>query len=170
MRFWQLPKARPFSPVRTNVATLRIRDCICCLSVLRVVFCTGATSHSARTMAQRADQSSAQKSSNRASRNWAQLLSEVLTAGRPRRSQLLNTRAFQADSEAREVGLLWMMARRMACWACCNGNLNLVGGWTYVVPRKSMMLSHVTCSNHYNSMISSSMRRASCRPNKSRSS
>ena len=26
-------RARPFSPVRANVATLRTRDCICCLSV-----------------------------------------------------------------------------------------------------------------------------------------
>ena len=49
-----------------------------------------------------------------------------LTAGRPKRSQLLSTKAFQADSEAEEVGLLWIIARRMACWACSNANVNLV--------------------------------------------
>ena len=83
--------------------------------VLRVAFCTGAISHSARTMAQSADQSSAKKSSNRASRKSAQLFSDALTAGRPRKSQLLRTSAFQADSDANEEGLLRMMARRMAC-------------------------------------------------------
>ena len=48
VRFWLL---RPFSLARAYVATLRTRDCFCCVAVLRVAFCTGATSHSARTIA-----------------------------------------------------------------------------------------------------------------------
>ena len=39
------------------------------------------------------------------------------------------------------------MARRMARCACCSANLNLGGGW---------MLSHVTVSNLWKFMISSS--------------
>ena len=50
MRFWRLAKARLFSPARANVATLRTRDCFCCVVVLRVASCTGAMSLQARTM------------------------------------------------------------------------------------------------------------------------
>ena len=44
------------------------------------------------------------------------------------------------------------------------------GGWTCVVPRRSLTLSHVTESNHCKLMISSSRRRASSRPNMAGSS
>ena len=57
-------------------------------------------------MAQRAGQSSAQNWSSLASRKCAQLLSEALTAGRPRRSQLLSTRTFHAGSDANEETLM----------------------------------------------------------------
>ena len=53
---------------------------------------------------QRAGQFSAPKRSSWASRKCAQLLSEALTAGRPKRSQLLSTRTFHAGSEANEEG------------------------------------------------------------------
>ena len=99
-------KTRPFSPDLASVATLRMRDCVCSVAVLRVILWTGATSHSARTTAQGAGQSSAPKRSSLASKQCAQLLSEAFTAGRPRRSQPLSTSAFQADSGANEEGLL----------------------------------------------------------------
>ena len=68
VHFWQLPGLVFF-----HQHALMQRHCehvtaSACLSVLRVMCCTGAASHSARTMAQRANQSSAQKRSNRASR------------------------------------------------------------------------------------------------------
>ena len=44
------------------------------------------------------------------------------------------------------------------------------GGWTYVVPRRSLTMSHVSESNHCKLMISSSRRRASSRPNMAGSS
>ena len=49
-----------------------------------------------------------------------------------------------------------MMALRIACCACCMTNLNRVGGWTYVVPRKSLMSDHGIELNQWKSMIASS--------------
>ena len=37
-----------------------------------------------------------------------------------------------------------MMALKIACCACSMANLNRVGGWMYVVPRKSLMSDQVT--------------------------
>ena len=94
--FLAAARARPRSPDRARVATLRTRHSLCSAADLREELETGATSHSARNIAQRAGQSSPQKRASRASRKCTQLLSEALTAGRPRRSQLLSTRTFHA--------------------------------------------------------------------------
>ena len=48
-------------------------------------------------------------------------------SGRPKRSQLLSTRAFHAGSEAREEGLSCTIARRIACCASCTANLKCRG-------------------------------------------
>ena len=49
-----------------------------------------------------------------------------------------------------------MMALKIACCACCMANLNRVGGWTYFVPRKSLMSVHEIVLNQWKSMIASS--------------
>ena len=105
--------------------------------------------HATRTSAHSAGQSSDQKKSSRVSRKLAQLASEAFSAGRPKRSQLLRSSTFQAGSDVGDEGPLCMMARRMACCACCRANLNLVGGWTYVVPRRSLISVHEIVLNDY---------------------
>ena len=60
-----------------------------------------------------------------------------------------------------DEGPLYIMARSMVCRACCKANLSLVEGWTYVVPRRSLIPSHEIVLNHWKSMIASSWRRAS---------
>ena len=126
-------------------------EIFCSVVVLRFVLKTGATSRSARTMTQKAGQSSAQKRSSLASRKCAQLLSEALTAGRPRRSQLLSTRAFHAGSDASNEGPCYVMARRLACCACCSENLNLGGGCAHAQPdhtqRGAMTSTKVVAQN-----------------------
>ena len=63
-----------------------------------------------------------------------------------------------------------MMARKKESCACCMANQRRVGGWTYVVPRKSSMVSQVTELNHQEFTISSSRRSDSSRSNTGSSS
>ena len=137
-------------------ATLRTLASVCSAFVLERVWAVKGTSHSARTRAHSAGQCSDQNRSNRASRKLAQLASEAFSAGRPKRSQLLRSSTFQASSEVGDEGSLCIMARMMACCACCRANLSLVSGWTYVVPRRYLVSVHEIVLNYWKSMIASS--------------
>ena len=95
-------KAQPFPPDLASVTTLRTRACVRSVVDLAAPRDSGATSHSARTMAHNVGHSSDQKRFSLVCRKRSQVDSEALTAGRPRRSQLLSMSTFQADSEAEE--------------------------------------------------------------------
>ena len=120
-----------------------------------------ATSHSARTRAHSAAQSSNQKRSDRASGKLAQLASEAFSAGLPKRSQPLRRSTLQAGSDVEDEDPWCVMARKMACCACCRANL---------VAERTRMSAHGNELNHWESMISSSWRNASLSNSRSSSS
>ena len=97
------------------------------------------------------------------------MASDAFSAGLPKKSQLLRRRTFHAGSELGEEGPWCIMARKMACCACCRASLSRDGRWTKVVPRKSLISVHGIVLNHWKSMIASSWRSASSLSN-SRSS
>ena len=94
-----------FRPAQASVATLRTLASVCSALVLERAWAIGgATSHSARTQAQSAGQSSDQKRSSRASKKLAQSAPDAFSAGRPRGSQLLRRRIFHTGSDVGEEG------------------------------------------------------------------